>query len=276
MRRESRSVGRWAATVALASVALVFVFPFAWMFLATFKANPEIFRPFPLLPGRFHLDHYRALLDGSVLPFARHLANSLVVASAQTVLVLALTVPAGYVFALHPFRGRRALYGLALGTVVVSPQALALPLFAWMHWLGLYDTLWAVILPGVASGLGFVFFTLVFRRLPPELFALARGEGASEARVLWTVLPLVRPALLTYAFIHFVLAWHEHLVPLVMTGSADHKTVPLALASLYASSGRFPYALLMAGSLIATFPGAAAYVLLRRHFHSALGELAAP
>ena len=276
MRCETQAVGRGATTIVLAFIMLVFVFPFAWMFLATFKSNPEIFRPFPLLPDRFHLDYYRALLDGSVLPFTHHLLNSLAVASVQTALVLALAVPAGYVFAQHPVRGRRALYGLALCTVVLPQQALALPLFAWMHRLGLYDTLLAVILPGVASGLGLVFFTLVFRRLPLELVALARCEGASEARVLWTVLPLVRPAVLTFGLIHFVLAWHEHLIPLVMTGSADHKTLPVAMASLYASSVRFPYALLMAGSFFATVPAAVAYVLLRRHFHSALSDLVAP
>jgi len=271
----ARSIGRWAATFVLGGVAALFVFPFAWMLLATFKSNPEIFRLFPLLPGAFPLDHYRALLDGSLLPFTRQLANSLVVASVQTVLVLALTVPAGYVFALHRFRGRRALYGCALFTVVLPQQALALPLFAWIHRLGLYDTLLAVILPGIASGLGVVFFTLVFRRLPPELVALARSEGASEGRVLLTFLPLVRPAVLTFGLIHFILAWHEHLIPLVMTGSAAQKTVPVALASLYGSSVRFPYALLMAGSVLATLPAVLAYALLRRHFHSALGELLA-
>ena len=269
------SIGRWGATFVLGGVAVLFVFPFAWMLLATFKSNPEIFRPFPLLPGAFPLDHYRALLDGSLLPFTRQLANSLVVASVQTVLVLALTVPAGYVFALHPFRGRRVLYGCALGTVVLPQQALALPLFAWIHRLGLYDTLAAVILPGIASGLGVVFFTLAFRRLPPELVALARSEGASEGRVLLTFLPLLRPAVLTFGLIHFILAWHEHLIPLVMTGSAAQKTVPVALASLYGSSVRFPYALLMAGSVLATLPAVLAYALLRRHFHSALGELLA-
>ena len=264
---------RWAATALAAALALVFVFPFAWMFFATFKPNPEIFRPLPLLPGRFHLDYYRALLDGSLLPFPRQLANSLIVASVQTALVLALTVPAGYAFALHRFPGRRALYTLALAAVVLPQQALALPLFAWIHRLGLYDTLLAAILPGVASGLGVVFFTMAFRRVPRDLIDLCRGEGASEGRVLLTLLPLVRPVVLSFGLIHFVLAWQEQLIPLVMLGAASHKTVPVALASLYGSSIRYPYAVLMAGCLLTTLPTAVAYVLLRRQFRSALGEL---
>jgi multiple sugar transport system permease protein len=261
------------ATGFLGAITLVFVFPFAWMLFATFKANPEIFRPLPLLPRGFAFDAYRALLDGSLLPFPRQFLNSLIVAVAQTTLALALTVPAGYAFASHRFRGRSGLQALALATVVLPPQALALPLFAWMHRLGLYDTLLAAILPGIASGLGVVFFTMVFRRVPRTLVDLARGEGASEGRVLRTLLPLVSPAVLAFGLIHFVLAWQEQLIPLVMLGDASRKTVPLALATLYGSTSRYPYAVLMAGSLLTTIPTAAAYLALQHRFRTALAEL---
>jgi multiple sugar transport system permease protein len=264
---------RWAAAALTGALALVFIFPFAWMFFATFKPNAEIFRPWPLLPTTFPLDYYRALFDGSLIPFPRQFANSLIVASVQTTLVLALTVPAGYAFAQHRFRGQPALYALVLVTVVLPPQALVLPLFSWVFRLGLYDTLPAAILPGIASGLGVVFFTMVFRRVPRELIDLSRGEGASEGRVLLTLLPLVAPAVLTFGLIHFVLAWQDHLIPLVMLGSASNKTVPVALASLYGSNIRYPYAVLMAGCLLTTLPTAVAYILLRRQFRSALSEL---
>jgi multiple sugar transport system permease protein len=264
-----------AATLVVASVAIVFVFPFAWMLFATFKSNPEVFRPLPLLPAHYDLDYYRALLDGRFIPFPRQLVNSLLVAAGQTVLVLGLTVPAGYVFGRCSFRGRRWLFAATLATIVLPQQILALPLFVWMHALGLYDTLLAVLLPGIASGLGVVFFTLVFRRVPRELVDSARGEGASEGQVLRTVLPLVKPAVFAFALIHFVLAWQEHLLPLVLIGSEDKKTVPLALASLYGSNVRFPYALLMVGSLLTTLPTAVLYVAVRRHFRSALAEIVA-
>ena len=121
-----------------------------------------------------------------------------------------------------------------------------------------------------------MFFTLVFRRVPRELVDSARGEGASEGQVLRTLLPLVKPAVLAFALIHFVLVWQEHLLPLVLIGSEGRKTVPLALASLYGSNVRFPYALLMVGSLLTTLPTAVLYVALRRHFRSALAEVVAP
>jgi ABC-type glycerol-3-phosphate transport system permease component len=266
-------LGAGAATLALTLVAVVFAFPFVWMLLATFKTNPEVFRPFPLLPAHFYLDHYRALLNGTFIPFPRQFANSLLVAFGQTLLVLLLTVPAGYAFAQLRVRGARGLFGLALATIVLPQQVLVLPLFAWLNALGLYDSLLGVVLPGVVSGLGVVFFTLVFRGVPRELAEVARSEGASEGRVLLTLLPLVSPALFAFGLIHFVLAWQEHLIPLVMIGSEADKTVPVALASLYGSNVRIPYALLMVGCLLTTLPTATLYILLRRHFRSALADL---
>jgi multiple sugar transport system permease protein len=265
--------GTRAATAAAGACALIFAYPFVWMLFATFKGNVDIFRPWPLLPDRFDFQAYAVLLDGSLLPFPRQFANSLIVAFVQTLLVLVVSIPAGYAFAHHRFRGQRALYGLTLAGLVLPQQALALPLFAWIHRLGLYDNLLAVILPGVASGLAVVFFTMVMRRVPRELVDLARAEGATEARVLLTLLPMTAPAVLTFGLIHFVLAWQEQLVPLVMLGTPSHKTVPLALATLYGSTLRYPYSVLMAGCLLTTLPTAVAYVLLRRQFRSALGDL---
>jgi multiple sugar transport system permease protein len=268
-----RRLGRALATLALLAACGVLLFPYLWMLLATFKDNREIFGPFPLLPSRFHLDHYRALLDGRFIPFPRHLLNSLLIATGQTLGVLLLSVPAGFVLGRYRFGGARPLRALCVASVFVPQQVLALPLFVWLHRLGLIDTLAAALLPGLASGLGVVYFAHLFRRMPGELADLARSEGASEYQVFCTLLPLARPALAAFGLVHFVLAWHEHLVPLVMLHTPENKTVPVALAGLYGSTLRMPYALLMVGGLLATLPTVALYLAVRRGFHSALAEL---
>lgn len=261
------------ATLLLA--ALVCALPFAWMLLATFKDNPEVFRPFPLLPKRFSLEHYRALTDGTWIPFPRQLLNSLIAASLQTAGALLLTVPAGFVLARYRFRGARALFALGLLSVLVPPPVMALPHFAWLHRLGLVDTLAAIVLPGLASGLGLLYFTLVFRRVPEELLDLARSEGASEPRVLLILLPLVRSQVAAFGLVLFILAWHEHLLPLMVLGAPEVKTVPVGLASLYGSATRLPYALLMAGGVFSVIPVALLFLALRRRLASALSELVA-
>jgi multiple sugar transport system permease protein len=274
-RPVQRAARRAAGIAALLAAAVVYGLPFLWMLLATFKDNPEVFRPLPLLPERVSFEHYRALLDGTWIPFPRQLLNSLLVSSLQVAGALLLSVPAGFVLARYRFRGARALFTLGLLGVLVPPPVMALPLFAWLHRLGLVDTLAGVVLPGLASGLGLVYFTLVFRTLPEELLDVARSEGASEPRVFLTLLPIVRSQVAAFGLVLFILAWHEHVLPLMVLGAPEAKTVPVGLASLYGSATRLPYALLMVGGLLSVLPVALLFLALRRHLASALSELVA-
>ncbi len=267
---------RWPAAFATGLLLLLcalFAFPFLWMICATFKANPEVFSPFPLLPEEFHFRHYRSLLSGEWIPYPRQFLNSLLIATSQTLLALTFSASAGYVFAKYSFRGKRMLFALAVLVVLIPRQVMVLPLFTWMNDLGLLDGPWSVIWPGTVSGIGILYFTQIFKRLPDELLDLARSEGASEYRVFFSALPLVKPALVAYGLIHFILAWHEHLIPLVMLTSREHMTAGVALSSLYGSSLRIPYGLLMAGSALTVVPTALLYLLVQKHFKSSLSEL---
>ncbi len=261
------------ATAFLLLLCALFAFPFLWMICATSKANPEIFNTFPLLPEEFHLRHFRSLLSGEWIPYPRQFLNSLWIASCQTLLALGLSAAAGYVFAKHDFRFKRALFALAVLVVLVPRQVMVLPLFTWMNELGLLDGPWSVIWPGAVSGIGILYFTQVFKRVPDELLDLARSEGASEYRVFRTALPLVKPALIAYGLIHFIMAWHEHLVPLVMLSSRRQMTAGVALSSLYGSSLHIPMGLLMAGSALTVIPTACLYLLVQGQFKSSLAEL---
>lgn len=263
------------ATLPLLAAGLVFAYPFAWMFCSAFKDNREIFRPLQLLPSTFDPQYFAQLTAGQWFPFGRVFANSLLVAGAQAALAVALTSLAGYAFARHEFRGKRGLYLLALVVIVLPPTALAVPLFTWVHALGLGDTLAGVILPGAVSGLGVLYFTQVFRQVPATLVDAARLAGASEFRVYLTLLPLVRPAAISFGLIHFILAWHEHLVPLLVLNSAQQQTLPIALASLNGSSLRFPFAVLMAGGTLAVLPTVVLFVVLHRRLRTALAEMLA-
>jgi multiple sugar transport system permease protein len=271
----SRRRSAWPAlaTGFLLLLCALFAFPFLWMVLATFKANPEIFRPFPLLPDEFHLRHYRSLLSGEWIPYPRQFLNSLVIATVQTALAVGLSAAAGFVFAKHGFRGKRPLFALAVLVVLIPRQVMVLPLFTWMNDLRLLDGPWSVIWPGAVSGIGVIYFTQVCKRVPDELLDMARSEGASEYRVFLAALPLIRPGLIAYGLIHFIMAWHEHLIPLVMLSSPERMTSGVALSSLYGSSLRIPYGLLMTGSALTVLPTALLYLLVQKHFKSSLAEL---
>ncbi len=266
---------RWSlgATLLLFAAAIVFAYPFLWMLLAAGKSNAEIFDPRQFWPTAWSFEPARGLFAGEWFPFWRVLANSLFVATAQAGLATLLTSLAGYAFANGRSRWAALLFPVALILIVLPVQSLAVPLFSWVNELRLFNRLWGVILPGAVSGIGVIWFAQIFRQLPASLREAARLDGAGEWRVWWTLLPTLKPALLSFALIHFILAWHEHLLPLLILSDQRQQTLPVAVASLYGSSLRYPYAALMAVSAISILPAAVFFGFGYRRFKTALAEV---
>ncbi len=213
-----------------------------------------------------------ALTRDDLFDFKTALRNSLIIALLQAAGAVSLCVCAGFVFAKHRYRGKSILLGLAIFAILIPRQVIALPLSEWLIRIGLYDSLWSIILPGMVTGIGLLFFIKVFKQMPDELLDLARVEGANEIAVLWSVLPLLKSSILAFAFIQFTLAWHEHLMPLLMLES-NNQTLPLALSSLLSSSLRYPRAVVMAGGCFTIVPTLLLFTLLYRHIKTALSEL---
>ncbi|HEX6971641.1 MAG TPA: carbohydrate ABC transporter permease [Limnochordia bacterium] len=269
--------GRWrlaAASIAVGSVTGAVGLPFLWMIAASFKSNPEIYgNPAAFWPESLSWGNYELLWSDGGFPFLRLFSNSLAVAIVQTAVAVCTATMAGFVLGRYTFPGRRLVFGAALSTIVLPPPLLLIPLFLWIGEIGLTDTLLGVIMPGSVGGVGVLFISAIMRRLPRELFDQARVEGAGEYALFWLVaLPLARPGIATYAFLHFVLAWHEHLLPLVVLRSPDRFTLGLVLAGM-AGSARFPQGMVMAASVAMVVPAAVAYLIVRRHFAAALAAL---
>lgn len=263
----------WSATILLLVAGIIFVYPFVWMFCSAFKPNKELFHPLVLFPSTWSLDYFKQLFKGDWIPFWHVFGNSILISFLESIGTVLLTSLAGYVFAQHQFKGRGLFFALSLVVIVLPQEALAVPLFSWLNDLKLIDSMWGVILPGVVSGLGILYFTQVFRQMPRELVEASRLAGLSEWRVYLTLLPLCWSALLSFGLIQFILSWHEHLIPLLVLSTQTKQTLPLALASLYGSSLRFPFAVLMAASTITVLPTAILFALLHRRFKSSLSEV---
>ena len=258
----------------LFALLVAFAFPFVWMLFASFKSgNRAIFTPFPILPETWTTEGYLNLFNSDRIPFLRQFANTLFIALSQAVGAVILSVLMGYLFGRYRFRGRLFLFALVLLTVLLPRQVMLMPIIVWLNKLHLLDTPFAVILPGILSGLGIIYFTQVFSRIPQEIVDSARTEGASETRILHLLLPLISPAILTYGLIHFILAWNEHLIPMITLDSPTQMTLSLGLASLHGAEMHTPYNQIMAGSVMALFPTVLLFILLRRQFNTALSDL---
>ena len=254
---------------------LAVLVPFLWMVLGMFKTNNEFFQPLAkaFFPAHYDWQNVADLLGGKWVPFWNVFGNSLIVSLGQALGAVALSAMAGYAFARFSFRGKRLLFVLTVALILVPRQLFAVPLFSWVNALGLSDSLLGVMLPGVVTGLGVIYFTQVFRQVPGEYLQAARVCGATELRVFLTVLPLVWPALLSYGMIHFILAWHEHLVPMLVLTTETKQTLPLALAKLYDVSQRTPQGVQMAASTFAVIPTAVLFAVCHRKFKSSLSEM---
>lgn len=275
----------------LAPFLLAVLYPFLWMVFGIFKTNREFFEPLRLwpmnllddefwsgladtfFPNEFGLQNVSDLLGGKWVSFWDVFGNSLLVSLGQALGAVALSAMAGYAFARFSFRGKRALFVLAIALILIPRQLFAVPIFSWVNALGLSDSLFGVMLPGVVTGLGVIYFSQVFRQIPEEYLQAARICGAPEFRVFLTLLPLVWPALLSYGMIHFILAWHEHLVPMLVLTSETQQTLPLALAKLYDVSQRTPQGVQMAASTFALIPTAVLFAICYRKFKSSLAEM---
>jgi multiple sugar transport system permease protein len=250
--------------VVLVVCAVVLVGPFVWMVLASLKTDADIRRiPPTVLPDPITGENYRRVIDA--FPFWRFAANSAGVAIASTAFQLIMAATAAYAFARIEFRGRGALFALYLATMMIPLQVVIVPLFIEMRNLGLVDSYAALLLPTIVSSFGVFLIRQAFLALPRELDEAAFIDGAGHFTVfLRILLPLVGPALATFAVFAFMATWNSFLWPLVITQASErHVTLPVGLSRL---NGRFStdWNVVMAGAVMTVVPIVAFYLVTQR------------
>jgi len=259
------SVGPVLSYVALVLGAVLALFPMLWMVSASLMPTGEATASPPrLLPSRVTAEHYGALFTR--LDLGRYMLNSAIVALTVTVVSLFVNSMAGYAFAKLRFRGRDRLFrGLTLG-LVIPVQVAMLPLFLLMKQLGMINTYWGVIVPGLASIFGIFLVRQYALSIPDDLLDAARIDGAGEFRIYWSVvLPTVRPILATLAIWTFLSTWNDFMWPLIVLSDESKFTLPVALANL---SGEHVQdtELMMAGSVLTVLPVMLVFLFLQRFY----------
>ncbi|MEU9985148.1 carbohydrate ABC transporter permease [Streptomyces sp. NPDC050856] len=194
----------------------------------------------------------------------RALLNSLIVSGSITIGTVLCCTLAGFAFAKLRFRGRGALLAVTVGTMMIPPQLGVIPLFMLVAELGWVNQLQSVILPGLVSAFG-VFFMRQFlvQSLPDELIEAARVDGASTARIFWSiVVPIARPGMAVLGLLTFMAAWNDFFWPVVAL-SSQNPTVQVALRQL---GGGYVHdqSVIMAGTLLGTLPVLLVFGLLGR------------
>lgn len=249
---------------ALILLAVLWVTPILFAVSLSFKTEADAsFAPLTFWPQNgWTAQNYQAVINGGDLP--RWIWNSVLVSTVVTVLTLLVSAPAAYALARHRFRGRRLVLLLTIAAIMVPPQILIVPMFEQMKLLRLSDTLAGVALPQVVAPLMVIVLMNFFRQIPVELEEAARLDGASNLRILFTVvLPLSRSILVAVAIFVFIGAWNNFLWPFIITNSPDLMTIPVGLGSVKNAYG-VQYAQTMASAVIGALPLLVVFLLFQR------------
>jgi multiple sugar transport system permease protein len=252
--------------------------PFLWSLSTSLKPDDEIIAlPIKWLPSSITFEHYWTAFTS--VPFARHFANSMLLAVAGVATNLLLGALAGYAFARLPFRGSRVLFRLLLASMMVPAVVTLVPSFVIVRSMplvggndltgqggvGLLNTYWAVILPGAVGAFAVFMMRQFFLALPKELGEAARVDGCPEFRIFWKIyLPLCRPALATLAVFTFVAGWNGFLWPLIVLNDPDMSTIQMSLAA-FSFNRQTDYGPLMAGSIVAMAPTLLLFAFAQRY-----------
>jgi multiple sugar transport system permease protein len=249
----------------LVAGGLATLVPFAYMVSASFMpAGEASMYPPRFIPSRITLENYRDLFER--LNLGRYFLNSTALAVGITSVSLLLNSMAGYAFAKLRFRGRGRLFGFLLACMVIPAQVSMLPLFLMIRGMGLVNTYWAVLIPGMASIFGIFLIRQYALSIPDELLDAARVDGAGEFRIYWSiVLPLCRPVLVTLAVFTFMASWNDFMWPLIVLTDDARYTLPVALAGLVGEHAQ-DTELMMAGALLTVLPVLLVFMALQRSY----------
>ena len=270
--RVARVVLRALLYVVLVTIAVVMLFPYVWMLSGSFRSQPEIFANlypltiWTLVPKKWTLDNFRALLQLQPFPFTHYVLNSLFVAGTVTVLSIVVNACAAYVFARIPFRGRDQLFALFIATTIIPFEVIVVPLYLEMRLFDWVDSYRALIIPFAASPFGMFLLRQFFRGIPYELEEAARIDGCSRfGAFVRIILPNSLPALIAFAIIRFQLSWDSFLWPLIAASSPEVRVIQVAIAT-FDSDVEIKWNLIFAAAVIASFPVVMIVAFLQRYY----------
>jgi multiple sugar transport system permease protein len=248
----------------LFSLALFIIFPIYFMFIISLKRPADIYRKPSLLPINPAVVNYQQLLGD--LGFVTNIGNSLLIATATTILSVLLAIFAAYSLVRLRYRGRRWVGRLILFSYLTPASLLFIPLAVIIARLRLGNTLHGLVLVYLTFSTGLSTWLLMgyFRAIPPDLEEQAMVDGATRLGALFRVLlPVSAPGIVAVSVFTFTAAWNELLLALIFITSPDLRTVPVALNYLI-TGDTFRWGLIMAGAVASAVPVMILYYLAQR------------
>jgi sn-glycerol 3-phosphate transport system permease protein len=247
---------RLAAHLILIVTSLAVLFPIYWMFVESIQSNESIFSTsLHILPQEWHWSNFVQAWEAQ--PFAIFFVNS-IVSNALIVLAQLITSSmAAYALVFLPLKGKRVLFFSILLAMMIPMQATFIPVYLILSKMHMINTYGSLVLPFVASAFGIFLLRQAFLSVPKDMIHAARIDGATEFRILWSiVLPNAKPALVTLVLLNFVWHYNSLFWPLVATNTTDMRVIPVALSYFLTQEAgqNLQWNLLMAADLFSILP----------------------
>lgn len=270
VKRRTINWGSIFLYIFLTAFGLLMMMPLVYMVSTALKPIGELF----LFPPRFLVQNptlvnfYHLLLvtGSSFVPFSRYIFNSLFVTLGIVIGGVLISAMAAYPIAKHNMRFRGAIFSLIVTSLMFSPLVLQIPQYLIISKVGLMNTYFAMILPYLAAPIGMFLMTQFLRQIPDALLEAARMDGASEWKVFWiVVMPMLKPAIATFALFAFIQAWNDPYPSMVYTTQEDMKSLPLAVQTIGGGAGIVArVGTLAAASLLMIIPTIIVFIITQR------------
>lgn len=246
-------------------LVLVFLIPVLYIIFSSFKPINELFSTNPtFFPNQWTTNNYVEALQGG--NFGRYIFNSFIVAVSSTILAVVINSMSGYALAKFRFKGDSVIMLIILSTIMLPLEIIMVPIFSVLKFFGLYNSLWALIIPPAATPTGIFLMRQYLLTIPDEIIQSARIDGASEWKIFYSIiLPNAKPAIATLAIFSFMWRWNDYVWPLIAINSPKKYTLQLAIANF---TGEFntDYNSILAVSAISMIPMLIIFIIFQKQF----------
>lgn len=209
--------------------SIIMMYPMAWMLMTSFKSNADIqINKTKFFPEKWTIEGYQTAFEKA--PIAQWFINSILVVVVVTAAVIITSTLIGYIFAKYEFKGKKVLFVLLLATMMVPPQVTMIPRYLMIQEMHLFNTLGALIVPGLVSAFSIYMARQFIADVPDSLCEAAKIDGAGPFRIYWSViLPNIKPAIGSIGIFTAMMNWNDYLNPLLMLNDMEKMTLPLGL-----------------------------------------------
>lgn len=246
-------------------IVFIFLIPVLYTIASSFKSMAELFSTTPtFFPKKWTLANYILVLSSG--NYLRYILNSLIVATTSTIIAIVINTMSGYALAKFKFKGSTVIMIVILSTIMLPLEIFMAPIFKIITFFGMYDSLWAIIIPPAATPTGIFLMRQYLLTIPDDIILSARIDGASEWKIFTKIIiPNAKPAIATLAIFSFMWRWNDYIWPLISIFTPEKYTLQLAIANLTGEFGT-DYTSALAISVFSMIPMLIIFIIFQKQF----------